>query len=148
MSHSFEGPNGTAFMFNPDLSEVLVRVRTAEMGEVIEEDEWGATVRLDGDDLVAFIAAYVRRERIAAIEDASISDLLGVPYAEPVESEPTVETEPVFTTSHVSPSEMRSQLEKYGLPSRCVTVNGSGYTVLPERVYRELLNRVARAEDS
>ena len=79
MSHSWEGPNGTKIMYNPDLSEVIVRVPY----EAIEKDAWGRTVRIDGPDLLAFVADYVRRERVSALEDMDAEEILGVPLLPP-----------------------------------------------------------------
>lgn len=61
-----ESHERTVFNYNSDLS-----------GDV-EIDCDGATIHVPGEALFAFIAEYVRRERIAAIENASDDKVLGL----------------------------------------------------------------------
>ena len=66
MNH-FEGPDGTHFHSNSDLS-----------GDVIISEN-GVQYRVPGRDLLAFVANYVRDERIAALEHASDEEILRWP---------------------------------------------------------------------
>lgn len=65
--HSFQGPDGTSFSFNSDLSGLVV-IHTCN--HVLE---------VSGTDLLHFIAEYVRSERIGAVSDASVDEVLGLP---------------------------------------------------------------------
>lgn len=64
--HTLNAPKGTRFHYNSDLSGNVI-VMTPE-GEF----------HVPGDDLLAFVADYVREERIARLEQASAAELLGL----------------------------------------------------------------------
>jgi hypothetical protein len=67
--HSLRTKNGTLFHFNSDLSgEVIVRNSPA-----------GDELHVNGEDLVEFVVDFVRRKRIAALEEMSDEIVLGIP---------------------------------------------------------------------
>lgn len=64
--HFFLGTEGTEFNYNSDLSgEVIIKVQN----EVI---------RVPGDDLLEFVASYVRSRKISKLEDLDYTDVLGI----------------------------------------------------------------------
>ena len=69
---------GYIFNFNSDLSgEVIISRGVA--GDMLATE---AVSRVSGEALLAFVAEYVRRRRQAALEDASVGELLGLPKDE------------------------------------------------------------------
>ncbi len=56
----------TMFIFHSDLS-----------GDVIIRDAEARELSVPGGDLMSFVADYVRRRRIAELEDAAALDILG-----------------------------------------------------------------------
>jgi hypothetical protein len=58
----------TEFLHNGDLS-----------GDVSVKLPDGSWIAVPGEDLVAFVAQYVKAERMAALEEASVATVLGVP---------------------------------------------------------------------
>lgn len=65
--------NGVLFHHNSDLSgEVILDVRDEARGT-------GQCLKVPADALLAFVAHFVRRERTAALEDASPTEVLGLP---------------------------------------------------------------------
>lgn len=65
MNHFLHDETSTGFNYNSDLSgDVYIRVRGAK------------EVAVPGYALLAFIAEYVRSERIAALEQAGVEELL------------------------------------------------------------------------
>ena len=68
MSHTFRH-QGATFIHDSDLS-----------GDVTVRNEYTQNeVEVSGDALLAFVADYVRRERIARLEDCGDHELLGLP---------------------------------------------------------------------
>jgi hypothetical protein len=65
MSHYFEH-SGVTFIYSSDLS-----------GNVVIQNE-GDGVELPGVALLAFVAAHIRREKIADLENAADFDILGI----------------------------------------------------------------------
>jgi hypothetical protein len=65
MAHTYKH-NKTNFVCNADLS-----------GEVDIHTESGH-ITVKGTDLIAFVAGYVRRERIATLENSTDEDILGI----------------------------------------------------------------------
>lgn len=70
MSHTLE-TNGVVFNFNADLSGVVSIAINDKMLDV------------PGDALLAFIANYVRYERISELEQMDSHEVLGLPRLEP-----------------------------------------------------------------
>ncbi len=71
MSHTFEGPSKkTRFHYNSDLSgDVSIHV----------DDENGLrALNVPGEDLLAFVADYVRGRKISALEDAEWHEVFGI----------------------------------------------------------------------
>jgi len=100
MSHSFEGPNRTRITYNPDLSEVELRfdgevevdtdrvTLARKLADAVAGPDGTVTLCIEGqhtlqlksgEDLLAFIAEYVRRERVAALDDMTPRQVLGLP---------------------------------------------------------------------
>lgn len=69
--HTYEAKNGTTFNHNSDLS-----------GNVHIRAHDGPEYLVPGDDFLEFVAEFVRGHRIAALEDASAEDVLGLPAAQ------------------------------------------------------------------
>lgn len=59
----------TIFNYNSDLS-----------GKVHITVDGGDSLQVSGYDLLRFIANFVQRQRITALEHASIADVLGIPH--------------------------------------------------------------------
>lgn len=59
--------NDTLFLYNSDLSGVVVIQRG--------DDE----IEVPSEDLLSFVAEHVRSERMSALEQASFRELLGLP---------------------------------------------------------------------
>ena len=65
--HTYVAPGGTVFTSNSDLS-----------GEVRIQNQDKLILHVYGPDLLAFVADFVQRARIAALEDAPHHDILGL----------------------------------------------------------------------
>lgn len=67
--HTHKTPQAT-FLFNSDLSgDVIIRREDGEDGEAA----------VPGVALLSFVAQYIRRERISAMEEMSDREILGLP---------------------------------------------------------------------
>lgn len=80
--HTFNGKNGTTIHHNGDLSgEVIITRRSGRKdyrGELLPEITFDDNVRLDGEDLIEFVADYVRMQKITKLEEMSTEDVLGI----------------------------------------------------------------------
>lgn len=64
--HTFKGDKGAVFIYNSDLS-----------GDVIVQDIAGNEVKIDGSDILDFVAyCFVLRNRIEKLEQADSRELL------------------------------------------------------------------------
>lgn len=68
--HTFRSTNGTLFRFNSDLSGAV---------ELVLPQSGSITTSVSGQTLLEFVADAVRRQRIAALEQATTEELLGLP---------------------------------------------------------------------
>ena len=66
--HTYSAADGTRFHYNSDLS-----------GEIIVAVYGYAEVRIPSHDLLAFVAEWIRMQRISLLEDASPAEILGLP---------------------------------------------------------------------
>jgi hypothetical protein len=73
MSHSWEGQNGTKIVYNPDLSEVVVMHPPKRRPNGYE---------IDGEDILEFVAHYIRGCKMSRIEQMDTAELLGLTTAE------------------------------------------------------------------
>lgn len=81
MSYHFKGPEGTLFNYNADLSgNVQIFIPRNRM-EITDRDGSGY-VNIPGKDLLAFVAEYIRMEKISALENADMRSLFGLLPAE------------------------------------------------------------------
>lgn len=63
---------GTAFIYNSDLSgDVRIRRNNAENTELI-------TIDVPGEAILAFVANYVREQKIAQLEASTTAEILGL----------------------------------------------------------------------
>lgn len=80
--HTFQAKNGTLFHFNSDLSGEVIVTRPKPMSNstcvrllpvITFEDK----VEINGDDILSFVADYIRRQRISDLEQADDAVVLG-----------------------------------------------------------------------
>ncbi len=62
---NFEAKNGTRFTYKEELT-----------GKVIIDDENEGTFKVNSQDLLEFVAEYIREERITKLEETYWKDLL------------------------------------------------------------------------
>ena len=75
MSHTWKGKNGTVILYNPDLSQVRISL---DVINVERTSQFECEVMLDGQDLLDFVADYVRGVRIARLEEIDTGEVLGI----------------------------------------------------------------------
>ena len=76
MSHTWKGKNGTVILYNPDLSHV--RINLDAINNEFGIDHVQFTCDVDGQDLLDFVADYVRGVRIARLEEIDTDEVLGI----------------------------------------------------------------------
>ena len=65
--HAFVGKNKTRIHFNSDMS-----------GECIIYNENGNNIKISCEDIIDFVAEYVRMEKISRLEQMSSEEILGL----------------------------------------------------------------------
>ena len=65
--HAFVGKNKTKIHFNSDMS-----------GECIIHNENGNNIKISCEDIIDFVAEYVRMEKISRLEQMSSEEILGL----------------------------------------------------------------------
>ncbi len=81
MSHTFE-QDGWTISYNPDLSgDVTITTPPSSspgLGDTIPAATLNMVVEMPGKVLIAFLAEWMRREKAAALEQASDFEVLGL----------------------------------------------------------------------
>ena len=81
--HTFNGKHGTTIHYNSDLSgEVIITRKSGHgkdfRGNPLPEITFDDDIRVDGRDLITFVADYVRLQRITELEQMSDEAILGI----------------------------------------------------------------------